>query len=110
MDAGHVAAAAGTALGSAGPVDTAQSSTGPTPGMAPGEQQAPQPLVLLVMGGSLGASPLNAALAAVAPQLLAAHPRLLIIWQTGDKDGQQAMNRGRGAGWRNSPGLLSVRR
>lgn len=91
---GPLAAAAAIAPGLRGSVDRAQASTGQLLDIPTAERQAPAPLVLLVMGGSLGASPLNAGLSAVAPKLLAAHPHLHIIWQTGDKDGQHAMSRG----------------
>jgi len=48
-------------------------------------------LTLLVLGGSQGARSVNRALVAALPKLLAAHPRLRVIHQTGERDYEEVV-------------------
>ena len=45
--------------------------------------QLGQDFVLVILGGSLGASAINRAAARAIPELLATHPNLWVVWQTG---------------------------
>ena len=48
-----------------------------------GEKNDENDVVLLILGGSLGASAINRAAARAIPELLATHDNLWVVWQTG---------------------------
>ena len=47
--------------------------------------------VLVILGGSLGASAINRAAARAIPELLATHPNLWVVWQTGADGHERAV-------------------
>jgi len=55
-------------------------------------------LTLLVLGGSQGARSVNRAMVAALPRLLAAHPTLRVIHQTGERDYEEVVAAYRNAG------------
>jgi UDP-N-acetylglucosamine--N-acetylmuramyl-(pentapeptide) pyrophosphoryl-undecaprenol N-acetylglucosamine transferase len=51
----------------------------------------PNDVVLLILGGSLGASAINRAAARAIPELLATHENLWVVWQTGADGHERAV-------------------